>query len=187
MTATLYRLETPSPICHWQPRRAGRSTATRFSGPPCKPASSTTPPPPVISISMARSTLYCDCAPAVRRGVADLRDRVARRAGPNGKRDRAARGRGRTRDLDRWRRHTRHRRRDGLRSPAAATEPLSSRPATWTRPHSRRCWRDSLEDISPSAAAVADGTLVVVVARLEGANALRAVEDALDRVDVRME
>ena len=47
--------------------------------------------------------------------------------------------------------------------------------------------RLSLEDISPSAAAVADGTLVVVVARLEGANALRAVEDALDRVDVRME
>ncbi|WP_425498473.1 DUF7523 family protein, partial [Natrinema soli] len=35
--------------------------------------------------------------------------------------------------------------------------------------------------------AVADGTLVVVVARLEGANALRAVEDALDRVGVRTE
>ncbi|QLK26040.1 hypothetical protein HYG81_18495 [Natrinema zhouii] len=47
--------------------------------------------------------------------------------------------------------------------------------------------RLSLEDISPTAAAVADGTLVVVVARLEGANALRAVEAALDRVDVRIE
>lgn len=47
--------------------------------------------------------------------------------------------------------------------------------------------RLSVEDISPTAAAVADGTLVVVVARLEGANALRAVEAALDRVGVRME
>ncbi|WP_226041606.1 hypothetical protein [Natrinema sp. DC36] len=47
--------------------------------------------------------------------------------------------------------------------------------------------RLSLEEISPSAAAVADGTLVVVVARLEGANALRAVEAALDRVGVRRE
>jgi len=71
--------------------------------------------------------------------------------------------------------------------PAAATEPLSSRPATWTRALAAVLARLSLEDISPSAAAVADGTLVVVVARLEGANALRAVEDALDRVDVRME
>ncbi|WP_049924054.1 DUF7523 family protein [Halopiger djelfimassiliensis] len=32
---------------------------------------------------------------------------------------------------------------------------------------------------SPTAAAVADGTMIVIVDRLEGANALRAVEDAL--------
>lgn len=44
--------------------------------------------------------------------------------------------------------------------------------------------RLSLEDISPAAAGVADGTLVVAVDRLEGANALRAVEEALERVDV---
>ncbi|SEQ23797.1 DUF7523 family protein [Natrinema salaciae] len=45
----------------------------------------------------------------------------------------------------------------------------------------------SVEELSPSAASIADGTLVVVVDRLEGANALRAVEDALERVGVRPE
>ncbi len=45
--------------------------------------------------------------------------------------------------------------------------------------------RLSLEDISPDAAAVADGTMVLVVERREGANALRAVEGALERVGVR--
>lgn len=44
--------------------------------------------------------------------------------------------------------------------------------------------RLSLEEISPEAAGVADETMVLVVDRLEGANALRAVEDALERVRV---
>ncbi|SEW32383.1 DUF7523 family protein [Natrinema salifodinae] len=45
--------------------------------------------------------------------------------------------------------------------------------------------RLSAAGISPAAAGVADGTLVIAVDRLAGANALRAVEDALDRVGVR--
>ncbi|NGM70857.1 hypothetical protein G6M89_17930 [Natronolimnobius sp. AArcel1] len=40
----------------------------------------------------------------------------------------------------------------------------------------------TLEDIDPTAAAVGDGTLLVVVDRLEGANALREVENALEGV-----
>ncbi|WP_222919026.1 hypothetical protein [Natrinema sp. SYSU A 869] len=47
--------------------------------------------------------------------------------------------------------------------------------------------RLSVEDISPDAAGVADGTLVIVVDRLEGANALRAIENALERATVRSE
>ncbi|SIR84091.1 DUF7523 family protein [Natronorubrum thiooxidans] len=42
--------------------------------------------------------------------------------------------------------------------------------------------RLALEDISPLAAAVADGSMVFIVDRLEGANALRTVENALDGV-----
>lgn len=42
--------------------------------------------------------------------------------------------------------------------------------------------RLSLEGIEPTAAGVSDGSLVVVVDRLEGANALRAVEAAFERV-----
>ncbi|WP_226006498.1 DUF7523 family protein [Natrinema salinisoli] len=45
--------------------------------------------------------------------------------------------------------------------------------------------RLSTEEISPEAAGVADETMVLVVDRLAGANALRAVEDALERVRVR--
>ncbi|WP_226482913.1 DUF7523 family protein [Natrinema amylolyticum] len=44
--------------------------------------------------------------------------------------------------------------------------------------------RLSVDDIAPEAAGVADGTLVIVVDRLEGANALRAIEDALERATV---
>ncbi|WP_339103660.1 hypothetical protein [Haloterrigena salinisoli] len=42
--------------------------------------------------------------------------------------------------------------------------------------------RLSLEEIAPIAAGVGEGTLLVVVDRLAGANALRAVEDALAAV-----
>ncbi|GAB3663321.1 DUF7523 family protein [Halopiger thermotolerans] len=44
--------------------------------------------------------------------------------------------------------------------------------------------RLSIEDVSPTAAAVAaaEGTMVIVVDRLEGANAVRAVEAALEGV-----
>lgn len=42
--------------------------------------------------------------------------------------------------------------------------------------------RLALEEITPLAAAVADGSMLVVVERLEGANALRAVENALESV-----
>jgi len=45
--------------------------------------------------------------------------------------------------------------------------------------------RLTTEDISPTAAGVAGDTMVLVVERLEGANALRAVEDALERVAAR--
>ncbi|ELY76990.1 hypothetical protein C488_07672 [Natrinema pellirubrum DSM 15624] len=45
--------------------------------------------------------------------------------------------------------------------------------------------RLDVEGIAPDAAAVADGTMILVVDRRAGATALRAVEDALDRVDVR--
>ncbi|MDF9746703.1 DUF7523 family protein [Natrinema salsiterrestre] len=44
--------------------------------------------------------------------------------------------------------------------------------------------RLSTEAISAEAAGVTDGTMVLVVDRLEGANALRAVEDALERVRI---
>lgn len=44
-----------------------------------------------------------------------------------------------------------------------------------------------LEGITPSAAAVGDDTMIVVVDRLEGANALRAIENALERVRVPAE
>ncbi|WP_207891186.1 DUF7523 family protein [Natrarchaeobius oligotrophus] len=44
--------------------------------------------------------------------------------------------------------------------------------------------RLALEGIDPDAAAVGDDSLVVVVDRLEGANALRAVESALERVSI---
>jgi len=47
--------------------------------------------------------------------------------------------------------------------------------------------RLSVDEISPTAAGVAAEMLVVVVDRLEGANALRAVEDALERVPARLE
>lgn len=40
----------------------------------------------------------------------------------------------------------------------------------------------SIEEIEVTAAGVGEETLVVVVDRLEGANALRAIEDALERV-----
>ncbi|MWV41143.1 hypothetical protein [Natrialba sp. INN-245] len=40
--------------------------------------------------------------------------------------------------------------------------------------------RLTLEGIDPGTAAVGDGTMVVVVERLEGANAVRAVEQALE-------
>ena len=43
------------------------------------------------------------------------------------------------------------------------------------------------EGLSPTAAGVAGNVLVIVVERLEGANALRAVEDALERVATRPE
>jgi len=42
--------------------------------------------------------------------------------------------------------------------------------------------RLTAEELSPTAAGVAEDALVIVVERLEGANALRAVEDALERV-----
>ncbi|QFU83757.1 DUF7523 family protein [Natronorubrum aibiense] len=42
----------------------------------------------------------------------------------------------------------------------------------------------SLEGLVPNSAAVGDGVLLVVVDRLEGANALRAVERALEAVPV---
>jgi hypothetical protein len=45
--------------------------------------------------------------------------------------------------------------------------------------------RLSIEGVSPTAAGVADGTLVVAVERLEGATALRAIEAALEDVVVR--
>ncbi len=45
--------------------------------------------------------------------------------------------------------------------------------------------RLGVEGIAPDAAAVADGTLVVVVDRLEGATALRTVEDALENAVAR--
>ncbi|NHX35576.1 MULTISPECIES: DUF7523 family protein [Halolamina] len=44
------------------------------------------------------------------------------------------------------------------------------------------CARLDAEDIDAEAAAVADGTLLVVVGRRAGVTALRAVEDALSRV-----
>ncbi|WP_254523622.1 DUF7523 family protein [Natrinema caseinilyticum] len=47
--------------------------------------------------------------------------------------------------------------------------------------------RLSQEGISPDAAAVSHETLIVVVGRREGANALRAVEGALERVGTRLE
>lgn len=40
----------------------------------------------------------------------------------------------------------------------------------------------SIEDIAPVAAGVSEGAMMIVVDRLEGANALRAVEDALEAV-----
>ncbi|GAB7095858.1 hypothetical protein JCM30237_30120 [Halolamina litorea] len=46
------------------------------------------------------------------------------------------------------------------------------------------CGRLDAEDIDTEAAAVADGTLLVVVPRRDGVAALRAVENALDRVPV---
>ncbi|WP_408958665.1 hypothetical protein [Natrinema sp. 74] len=45
--------------------------------------------------------------------------------------------------------------------------------------------RLSIEGLSPNAAAVADGTMVVVVDRREGANALRLIEAALECVGTR--
>ncbi|AEH37951.1 DUF7523 family protein [Halopiger xanaduensis] len=45
--------------------------------------------------------------------------------------------------------------------------------------------RLALEDVSTTAAAVGDGTMVLVVDRIEGANAVRAVEAALEGVVVR--
>ncbi|SFC00143.1 hypothetical protein SAMN05444422_103438 [Halobiforma haloterrestris] len=45
--------------------------------------------------------------------------------------------------------------------------------------------RLAVEGIAPEAAGVAEGTMTLVVDRLEGANAVRAVEDALDRSRVR--
>ncbi|WP_238717394.1 DUF7523 family protein [Natronorubrum halophilum] len=42
--------------------------------------------------------------------------------------------------------------------------------------------RLSIEDIEPAAAAVGAASMIVVVDRLEGANALRAVEGSLERV-----
>ncbi len=47
--------------------------------------------------------------------------------------------------------------------------------------------RLSIDDISPTAAGVATETLIVVVDRLEGATALRTIEDALERVPTRLE
>lgn len=44
--------------------------------------------------------------------------------------------------------------------------------------------RLSVEEITPTAAGVGGESLVVVVDRLEGANALRAIEDALEAVTV---
>lgn len=44
--------------------------------------------------------------------------------------------------------------------------------------------RLSIEGITPTAAGVGEGALVVVVDRLEGANAVRAIEDALEAVPV---
>ncbi|QLG47710.2 DUF7523 family protein [Natrinema halophilum] len=46
--------------------------------------------------------------------------------------------------------------------------------------------RLSVEDISSDAAAVSSETMVVVVKRRDGANALRAVEAALERVGTRI-
>ncbi|QCW03539.1 hypothetical protein [Natrinema pallidum] len=43
--------------------------------------------------------------------------------------------------------------------------------------------RLSADGLAATAAGVADGTMVVTVDRLEGADALRAVEDALERAD----
>lgn len=48
--------------------------------------------------------------------------------------------------------------------------------------HATVLGRLSIAGIDPVATAVGDGTMIVVVDRLEGANALRAVEDALERV-----
>ncbi|WP_306058120.1 DUF7523 family protein [Natronococcus wangiae] len=42
--------------------------------------------------------------------------------------------------------------------------------------------RLSLAEIAPVAAGVSEGAMMLIVERLEGANALRAVEDALERV-----
>ncbi|MCU4925167.1 hypothetical protein OB905_04085 [Halobacteria archaeon AArc-dxtr1] len=42
----------------------------------------------------------------------------------------------------------------------------------------------SLADIEPAAAAVGDGVAILVVDRFDGANAVRTVENALDRVPV---
>ncbi len=47
--------------------------------------------------------------------------------------------------------------------------------------------RLSTDGISADAAAVADGTMVIVVERREGANALRAVEGALEHVGVSID
>ncbi|MFA9415662.1 hypothetical protein [Natrinema sp. HArc-T2] len=47
--------------------------------------------------------------------------------------------------------------------------------------------RLTVEELSPTAAGVAGDAMVIVVERREGANALRAVEDALERVGGRPE